>query len=182
MTPLRAALALWLILAAASLGASAQEKAGARLTLSPGSGLPDSEVSLPLYLWDSGSTLSSVAVTLVFPGSALSFERAELTVVSEAVGAELKIQGPASGPETTRVILEIGVPTKSTPGETLPDGPLAYLTFRIAKEAVLGGNIAVVLETKAVADPQKPAESLESPEALITVQSQPLTACYFYMH
>ena len=167
--------------------ARAQEKEGdtVRLTLSPSSGLPDSEVILPIYLWSGGASVGSLTVDITFPGRLVSFVKVERTFLSEMTGTQVQSEVAADSTEDASVLkLVLATPAGTPAREAIPDGPIAYLTFRVGKDTPL--NTEVVLGLKAAGasadDPSRPLPPVAAPEGKITVQAAPVSGCFFYMH
>ena len=172
------------LLSAAVRGGALQEESEPRLSISPTSGLPEAEVPVPLYLYSGGAAIGALSIDIEFPDRLVSFVKADQTFLSESVRAELQTRVDPGVEEGWSILkLTLATPDGDKPREFIPDGPIAFLTFRISKEASLNGEI--VFQSRAsgttVDDPPRQVR-IASAEGKLSVKSIPLTACFFYMH
>jgi hypothetical protein len=162
---------------------AARAQQATTITLSQTSGPPDSDVTVPIYFAGAkGVRAGSLELQVAFPAAPLTFVRGELSGLGEGVGAALEAKATPGHDEST---LHVSLSTKGSPSrEPVPDGPIAYLVFKLAKSAKPGAVFP--LKSKATVrsmdDPPKPIEPVSVPESQIVVSDPTVTSCFFYMH
>lgn len=158
---------------------------GARLTLSQTSGLPEAEIPVPLYFASGGISTGALSLEITFPARLLSFVKVEKSFLVDAVKGqvEAKVESDA-GNEKATLKVTFATPPGESPREFIPDGPIANISFRIAKEAPLGTEIILGMRATGVTtgDPPGKIDPIATPDGIVSVKSVPLTACFFYMH
>lgn len=156
------------------------------LTISPDAALPESEVRLSVYLKSAqGVKVGSIAMEINFPKRLLSFIKSERSYLSEALGANISAEVvDAEDEDKSKLKLEISAPAGKGGPKAIPDGPIAYIVFKISKDAQ--PNTEIVLENKAKAmtaeDSPKPVKPIVADNGKISVVPEIITSCFFYMH
>ncbi len=158
-----------------------------RITIGPTSALPSSQVSLPIYLAAaSGIKVGSLRLEITFPNKLLSFVKSEKSYVLEGGGASLSAEVKEHGEDKNKSVLKliISAQDEGQARRVIPDGPIAYITFEISKDAQPGTDI--VLENKATAmtaeDMPSQIDPLISYDGKISVVQNLIISCFFYMH
>ena len=123
-----------------------REQQEARLNISQASGLPEAEVPVSIYFASGGAAAGALSIEITFPAKLLSFVKAERSFMVEAAKAQIQadVESGAGGDKST-LKLTLSTPAGETPREFIPDGPIAYVTFKIAKEAPLDTEILLVV-------------------------------------
>lgn len=179
------AVAFLLLTGSAHSASLLQETRVTRLNISPTSGLPEAEVPVPIYFESGGVTAGTLSLEITFPAKLLSFLKAEKSFLVEAAKGQIQadVQSDSRADQST-LKLTLSTPAGETPREFIPDGPIAYLTFRVAKEAPLDTEIVLAAKAGGVTtdDPPRPIPSIATSDGRILIKLVPLTACFFYMH
>jgi len=129
-----------------------------------------------------GVEIASFSVTIRFPSASLSFQEIEVGGLGKAVGAEVEAEPTEEGDDT---IVQFTVAAAETDGRrvALPQGPLATLRFRIAKEAKAAILIPLtVVAASATSVTEGATVNLDTRTGGIFVTHPAATACFFYMH
>lgn len=161
-----------------------QDSAIAFVDMPQSGGPPNGEVLVPITLTlGRGTEIGSLSMTVRFPIEPITFQKIELRGVAEALGAEAKAEVTQEKDETV-LQLTIATPEKDGGRSALPQGPLADLRFKIAKDTKPATVIPLTIVasnatgTKAVAGPVK----LETHDGRILVSNPAVITCFFYMH
>ncbi|MBI2822721.1 MAG: hypothetical protein HYX74_10895 [Acidobacteria bacterium] len=172
--------------AAPARGAALQEQGEPRISLSPAAGLPETSVTIPIYFWaGSGVTVASLSMEIQFPEKLVSFVAAERSFISELSNVDLRSEvGTEAGPESSILKLTLSTHAPENARDFIPEGPVASVTFRIAKDAPLSAEILLQGTASGMSgdNPSRPVESIAVTGGRILVEAVPLTACFFYMH
>jgi hypothetical protein len=159
-----------------------QDAPAATVTLTEGSAPPDAQVVLPLALSvREGTRVGEVEIRVGFPGTLLSFVSIERSGLAVAADAELRSEVGKGSSEGTSV-LHATISTAGKSRQPLPDGPIAYVTFRIAKEAKPGSSIPLGHEATVRAPDGGAVAPVVATPAEVKVSEAPPPACVFYMH
>ena len=174
-----------LLLLAWCMPADAQEP-GVNVSLGQASGPADAQAVVPLSMSGSGDPkLASVTVRVPFPTALLTFVKVDPSGL--AVGVDAKITTdvkPGSGADTS--VLHATIASSDAGGQrrALPLGVLAYITFRIAKDAKPETTVPLAAEASvaSIAEPSKQITVAKVAPGEVTVAAPPVPVCFFYMH
>ena len=160
-------------------------QASTHVVISPTSGLPGQEISLPIYLEAaSGVEVGSIALDWVLPNQLISFVTVQGSLVSEMVGAKITAEVRADAQDESKSVLKATLSTLDTGSrQAIPDGLLGFVTVQIAEDAQLDSQI--VLKTRGSAmttgPSPRPVGALTIHDGVISV-GEVVFACFFYMH
>jgi hypothetical protein len=163
-----------------------QSQAAATITIGEGAAPPDAQVVLPISLSvRSGVEVGAVEVRLGFPSRSLAFVKADPSGLAIGTGADVEAEVRPAGSEESPV-LHVRVATRAEGGKRqgLGDGPIAYLTFRVAATARPQTTIALTHEASVWTndDPPRTVAPVIASKAEVVVAAPPVTGCFFYMH
>jgi hypothetical protein len=132
--------------------------------------------ALPVYLVSEENYEQPMQVTVEFPKTHLTFEKVERDYLAEK--ANWKITATASDHPQKKDIGLVKVDIDPGPAKFFPSGLVARVYFQVAKgtpdgDILLTGALAAPASSKAVA--------LSAP-AKISVFTNAVFACFFYMH
>lgn len=160
-----------------------QENASPRVNIAQSVGPPGGIVAVPIQLSgvESGQ-IGKLTLTLRFPSNKLTFTKVEVGGLGDSVGAVGTTEMHRRGDET---LLEVTITTPEKEGARapIPDGPIAQLMFRVAKDLKPETVIPLTLQaagvgTKAGAEPVK----VSARAGEIIVGNPSVISCFFYMH
>ena len=181
--PLTLALVSLLWLSGAGPALARQEKPASRVTIPQSAGPAGGSVDVPVQLAaGEGVQIASIALTLRFPASQLTFEKVEIGGLGETVGARATAKVQTSEGETS---LEIRIAAAEKDGATppLPDGPIAHVMFTVA--AGLEPEAVVPLEVQAsgaATAPRAGPIAIAVRNSAVIVSHPSAIGCFFYMH
>ena len=156
------------------------------LTLSQSNGPPDANVTVPVYFVGAeGVRTGGIRLAVDFPSTSLAFVGVELSGLSEGLGVTLET-GVEAGVDGEHATLHVGLSAAAEAGspEPIPDGPLAYLVFKVSASTAPGTLIALVpaVTVTTLDSPPRPVEPVVAPDGQIVVSTPGISACFFYMH
>ena len=155
------------------------------VVISPTSGLPGQEISLPIYLEAaSGVEVGSIALDLVFPNQLISFVMVQGSLVSEMVGAQITAEVRADAKDESKSVLKVTLSTLDTGSrQAIPDGLLGFVTVHLAEDAQLDSQIVLTSRGSAMTTgpSPRPVDALTIHDGVISV-GEVAFACFFYMH
>ena len=151
-----------------------------KITFTGAVGTGGTEIVVPMTLVPGPQAdVKELALEFSFPDSKISLLKSELAYEATRAGAEAKVEQNGAG----RVAVRIAVP-KEREG-TLPEGQIAYFTFKISHDAA-AGDFAIGVRNVEMKDPEgKPLDTVREAEILVNVVSSklfPMISCIFYMH
>ena len=157
-----------------------------RIIAGESTGGPGADAVLPISLAAPDDVrVGAIAIRLGFSKAFLEFGGIEPGGNVDAVGARVKAEVKA-GPDDTTAVLHVSVTATSAAGKrhSVPSGPLAYITFKIAKDAKAGSSIVLTHEAdvSTTDEPARPVTPVVASKAEIQITAPALTACFFYMH
>ena len=164
-----------------------QDEAGASVAVLQAKGGPEGQLQVPVELTPGkGAELGSLAMTVRFPLTLVSFLRIELGGVAEGVGAEAEAAVETDPQEQDRGLVHLTIATPERDGRraALPEGRVAGLWFKIAKDAKPETVIPLTVVTATGAGTKAGAGALEldTRDGEILVSKLIITSCFFYMH
>ena len=183
---LKRALAVLALTTAAALSAgeiAARQGASApALDLSSDVQSPGADVAVTLgFTVPDGVEVSKVVSDITYPGKLLEFQEAKRGLSAEAIEAELSTTTGPSDTSPENRVLRVTIAAK--PGEWLPAGMLADLTFKISKQAPKETTVTLKNKVTAWTNKGAPVASITGKDGEITVTANPpVFACFFYMH
>jgi hypothetical protein len=184
VTPLLAAAALLWPSARFLPAAAAQQPT--KVTLSQSSAPPDANVVVPVYLAAaSGVRIGTLEIQVTYSTRWLTFDRAELSGLSEGVGVELATVEKEGESQGTKLVLLTLTAKRDDPApEPIPDGPIANIVFRLAKGTEPGTLIDLVPAVSAwtLNTPPRGVQPITAPRGQIVVSTPGPVSCFFYMH
>ena len=155
------------------------------VVISPTSGLPGQEISLPIYLEAApGVEVGSIALELVFPNQLISFVTVQGSLVSERVGAKITAEVRVDAEDESKSVLKVALSTPETGSRhAIPDGLLGFVTIQLAEDAQLDTQIVLTSRGSVMTTgpPPGPVDSLTIHDGVISV-GEVVFACFFYMH
>jgi len=155
------------------------------IVISPTSGLPGEELSLPIYLEAAtGVEVGSIALEVFFPHQLVSFVTIQGSLVSEMVGAQITAEVRADAEDESKSVLQVALSTLETGSQpAIPDGLLGFITVRLAEDAQLNTHIVLNSQGSAMTTgpPPGPVDALTIHDGVISV-GETVFACFFYMH
>ncbi len=155
------------------------------VVISPTSGLPGQEISLPIYLEAaSGVEVGSIALDLVLPNQMISFVMVQGSLVSEMVGAKITAEVRADAQDESKSVLKVTLSTLDTGSrQAIPDGLLGFVTVHLAEDAQLDSQIVLTSRGSAMTTgpSPRPVDALTIHDGVISV-GEVIFACFFYMH
>jgi hypothetical protein len=146
-------------------------------------GPPGGIVAVPIQLSgvESGQ-IGTLTLKLRFLSNKLTFTKVEVGGLGDSVGAVATAEMQRRGDET---LLEVTIATPEKEGARapIPDGPIAQLMFKVAKDLKPETVIPLALQvtgggTKAGAEPVK----VSARDGEIIVANPSVISCFFYMH
>lgn len=163
-----------------------------RLVIESGTGSPGVNVVVPLYQTPpQGVELRSLSVEIEWVSKNIQFVRLERGISAESIGADVtgKITGTskdAKSIEHSTLRLDASV-VEENPTRGIPEGLLAYLTFRISPEAQ---PFAIELRPKlisaeAIGSSGQKFTQAEAESGKISVELPglpPYVTCFFFTH
>lgn len=168
----------------AGLSSGQQDEALARVTILPVKAAPADARPVPIEVTlGRGIELGSLSMTIGFPIELVTFQKVELGGIAEGLGAEAKAELKEEKGESV-VQLTIATPEKNGARMALPQGRLASLWFKVAKDAKPETVIPLTI-VAATATGIKAGDGtvkLETRDGQIVVSHPLITACFFYMH
>ncbi len=150
-----------------------------RLSLSIGSGAPESETELTLKLAaPAGMAVGRIEAEVTFQVEALRFDRVAGYLVSEKfLKADTKLGAPNLGKQTLVISFQ-----SAKPGQPIPNDMQVDLVFTVAK-GTKPGVLDVGLQAKVFAPDSAPFASVEVYDGRINIQeAEVFYSCFFYMH
>ncbi len=155
------------------------------VVISPTSGLPGQEISLPIYLETAtGVEVGSIALDLVFPNQLISFVTVQGSLVSEMVGAKITAEIRADAEDESKSVLKVTLSIPETGSrQAIPDGLLGFVTVQLAEDAQLDTQIILTSRGSAMTTGPTPrsVDVLTIHDGVISV-GEVVFACFFYMH
>ena len=144
---------------------------------------PGWEVSITVNLRvPEGVGVGKAVSEVTYPGQMLEFIEAIRGLSAEAVGAEVTASTEALDSETS--ILTVTITAKE--GESIPQGILADLRFKISEEAPADDTtVPLINQVSAWSNeiPPNPIEPIGGENGVVTISANPpVFACFFYMH
>ena len=150
------------------------ERPVVELSFSRASGRAGEEVELPVSLKSDEVVPAPFRITLKFKPSELEYLGLKRAYLAEFAGWTMKAEQRKMDARTAMVDIDV------TPasGDFFPSGVVAYAQFRIPKKAP-PGDISLVAAL--LLPPSVPLTAKAEP-AKVTVYTQLMTSCFFYMH
>jgi hypothetical protein len=163
--------------------ASPQESAGPSLDLSSDVEGPGYEVTITVYLRVPEDVRVGKAISeITYPFKILEFIEAIRGLSAEAVAAKVTAITEALDGDSS--ILRVTIAAKE--GESIPQGILADLRFKISEEVPADDTtVPLINQVSAWSDeiPPNPIESITGEDGAVTISANPpVFACFFYMH
>ena len=154
-----------------------QPEPSIRLELGTSSARPGDVVSLPLDFSAVGDPqVATISSEISFPSKLISFVEANLGSAVES--AEPKINARLHTSDEERSVLHIEVLAPNT----LPQGEVLKLSFRISEEAPLNDEIVLENQRQEVLSVKGERLEVGGANGIILVATEPLFTCFFYMH
>jgi hypothetical protein len=137
----------------------------------------------PVYLSAAPTAVGAVTVELEFPAAVLSFDKAERSGVTEALGVALTAEvKKGSGAQSRTLVFELSAIGAAGARKPLPEGAIAHLWFTVAHDAKPGPiKIAARATAQSATDPSTRVP-VTVPPVVFTVSDGPVISCFFYMH
>lgn len=172
-----------LILSGGAVLATPQQSVAPALNLSSDIEGPGYEVTITVNLRvPDGTGISKVMSVISYPGKFLKFTEVIRGLSAEAVGAKVTSSVEDLNDNTSALTVSIAVED----GESIPQGVLADLRFKISEDAPADETvIPLVNKVSAWSNeiPPTPIESITGQDGEITITANPpIFACFFYMH
>lgn len=166
-----------------SVVASPQDSAGPSLDLSSDVEGPGYEVAITIYLRvPEGVGVGKAISEITYPIKTLEFVEAIRGLSAEAVAAKVTAVTEALDGDSS--ILRVTIAAKE--GESIPQGILADLRFKISEEVPADDTtVPLINQVSAWSDeiPPNPIESITGEDGAVTISANPpVFACFFYMH
>lgn len=163
--------------------ASPQESAGPSLDLSSDVEGPGYEVTITVYLRVPEDVRVGKAISeITYPFKILEFIEAIRGLSAEAVAAKVTAITEALDGDSS--VLRVTIAAKE--GESIPQGILADLRFKISEEVPADDTtVPLINQVSAWSDeiPPNPIESITGEDGAVTISANPpVFACFFYMH
>ena len=172
-----------LILSGGAVLATPQQSAAPALNLSSDIEGPGYEVTITVNLRVPDATgISKVISVISYPGKFLEFTEAIRGLSAEAVGAKVTSSVEDLNDNTSALTVSIAVED----GESIPQGVLADLRFKISEDAPADETVIPLINKVSAWSneiPPTPIESITGQDGEITITANPpIFACFFYMH
>jgi hypothetical protein len=157
-----------------------QERPPAEATIELGfaraSGRAGEEVELPVTLKSEQTVAEPFRITLAFPPAVLDYRGFKTAYLAEYAGWVMAARLRPPRADDKRAVVEITV----DPGKKafFPSGVVGYAQFRIQKD-VPDGDIPI--DAELTLPPSVPLRSTVE-RATVTVYTNLITSCFFYMH
>jgi hypothetical protein len=179
-----------MVLLSSAAASSGLQTSSPKATLGWGFGPPGSTVTVPLSLATDGAwPVRSLISRVTFPAdrtALLGIERAVALEAEEDVGLDWEVHT-----EGNNGVITLRIRTARA-GESLPDGPLAHLTFRIDPELDAAAHTGEIVLRHAAEVSDRPSATagegrqIPAGDGRVLVESQdtspPIIGCFFYMH
>lgn len=175
----RLALALALLSSAAAL--RAQEST--RINVGFASAKPTDQIDIPVtFSGGEGTQAASLTARVTFPKDILTFDTAERALAAELADAEVKATTADDKNDKSLGVLELTVAGK-TP---IKPGIVAYVKFKVSKDAKKGELKLDLLDSSAKAADGKPVELAKGDSGSVTLfgmdEEIPVVGCFFFTH
>jgi Cohesin domain len=160
------------------------------ISLGAVSGLPKSEVLIPVLLTPFPSELKvgEIKASIGFDSQWVSFLRAEKGFLLDGVGAGFQADLKADAGKPGHSVVNLSVATKGDPRQGLREGLVLTLAFRIDEKAPAGTTVEVAISDASASDISDPPKAIRpvvgkngSIEVLSPEQS-PYIPCFFFTH
>lgn len=146
------------------------------LSFSRASGRPGDEVKLPIYVNSDSEVRQPFKIVLRFSPEQVTYKQFETGLLARKAGWTLQPQPKEASKDQKLASLEIEVQPGNS--EFFPNGVIAYARFAIAKTAPVGD---IPLEASLEPIGSAPLK-LKAEPAKITVYTEAVYGCFFYMH
>ena len=163
--------------------ASPQDATTNEVRLSQSVGPPDGIVAVPIHVAAAtGVQIGAFTLRLRFPARRLTFTKVEMGGLGEGVGAEAKTASTESEGETL-LSVTIATPEQQGVRTPIPDGPVAQLMFKIAKDLKPETVIRLAVSVDGIGiEAGAAALKFTARDGQIIVSIPPVISCFFYMH
>ena len=157
-----------------------------KVGIASGTAAADDEVVLPVSLsFPDGVRLWSVDLRLGSSKAQIAFGMIEPSGLADSVDVAVQFELKA-GPGGDDSVLHASLSTITLKGSRLaiPTGPVAYVTFKVAKTAKAESVIPLTFEAdvRSTDDPPRVLTPAVASKTKVTVASGAVFACFFYMH
>ncbi len=157
-----------------------------RVAIASGTAAADDEVVLPVNLaFPDGVRVGAIDFRLGFSKTQIAFVQIEPSGLADSVDVAVQSELKA-GPGGDDSVLHASLSTITPKGSRLaiPTGPVAYVTFKVAKTAKAGSVIPLTFEAdvRSTDDPPRVLTPAVASRTEVTVASGAVFACFFYMH
>jgi len=160
-----------------------QAQESTRVNVGFASAKPTDEIDIPLtFSGAEGATAGSIMARVGFPSNVLTFTTAERALAAELADAEIKATAAPDKDNKELGVLEVNITGKSP----IKPGIVAYMKFRVSKDAKKGDLKLDLLESTAKAADGKPVEMAKGDSGSVTLfnmdEEIPVVGCFFFTH
>ena len=161
--------------------AHAQEST--RVNVGFASAKPSDEIDIPLtFSGAEGTSANALTARVSFPSNILAFTTAERALAAELADAEVKATATPDKDNKDLSVLEVNITGKSC----IKPGIVAYMKFKVAKDAKKGELKLDLVDSSAKGCEDKPLELAKGDSGSVTLfnmdEEIPVVGCFFFTH
>ena len=172
------------------LRAQSGSEGGTRVSLGAVSGVPTTQVMVPVYLTPDppGRDVGSISAIIGFEPQAVSFVRVEEGFLLDGVNADFEAEVRQDADDPDQSLLHLEVATQGEDRRALREGLLVSLVFRVNDDAPAGTLVDLVMEqagAMGIESPPTEIEPVSGQGATIEIISEdaiPYVGCFFFTH
>lgn len=154
-----------------------------RVNVGFASAKPSDQIDIPItFSGPEGSTAGTLTARISYPSNVLTFDVAERALAAELADAEVKGTTTPDKSDKNLGVLEVNIVGKSA----IKPGIVAYIKFKVSKEAKKGELKLDLLESSAKATDGKPVTLAKGDSGSVTMfnmdEEIPVVGCFFFTH
>jgi hypothetical protein len=160
-----------------------QAQESTRINVGFASAKPSDEIDIPLtFSGAEGSSANSLSAHVSFPSNILTFTTAERALAAELADAEVKATASPDKDNKELSVLDVNITGKSC----IKPGIVAYMKFKVNKDAQKGELKLDLLDSSAKGCEDKPLELAKGDSGSVTLfnmdEEIPVVGCFFFTH
>jgi hypothetical protein len=172
----------------ASAGAAAEE--GSVVSLGAVSGLPNSNVLVPV-LWAPSPPelkIGNFSASIRFENKSVSFVKGEKGFLLDGVNANFKVETKSDPADPDHTLLQLDVATQGEPRKGLREGLVLTLVFHIAEKAAAESKVPLEFARISAGDLSSPPKAIQPLQGqageieIIPPEQVPYVPCFFFTH